>query len=143
MNTTKTTKLRSRTNYTGYLFITPFIIGFLIFVLYPAISTVAVSFTNATLMTKNAKFIGLDNYTRLFADGVFLRAVKNTWLIWILNFIPQIGVAMLLAVIFTNARLKIKGTGGWRAVFYLPNLMMPAAVAAFPWLIRLATPSPG
>ena len=59
-----------------------------------------------------------------------MRAIGNTWLLWILNFIPQIGIAMLLAVLFTNTRLKIKGVGGWRAIFYLPNLMMPAAVAA-------------
>ena len=70
------------------------------------------------------------NYTRLFADNVFLTAIKNTWLLWILNFIPQIGIAMLLSVWFTNARLRIRGVGVWRALFYLPNLLMPAAVAA-------------
>jgi multiple sugar transport system permease protein len=47
-----------------------------------------------------------------------------------LNFIPQIGIALLLSALFTNARLKIKAIGVWRAVFYLPNLLMPAAVAA-------------
>jgi cellobiose transport system permease protein len=124
------TKLSTRQNRTGYLFLAPFVIGFLLFGLYPVISTVTVSFTNATLMSKNAEFIGLDNYKRLFADGVFMRAIGNTWLLWILNFIPQIGIAMLLAILFTNTRLKVRGVGGWRAVFYLPNLMMPAAVAA-------------
>ncbi len=47
-----------------------------------------------------------------------------------LNFIPQIGIAMLLSVLFTSARLKIKAIGVWRAIFFLPNLLMPAAVAA-------------
>ena len=61
---------------------------------------------------------------------LFLTAIKNTWLLWILNFIPQIGIAMLLSVWFTNARLRIRGVGVWRALFYLPNLLMPAAVAA-------------
>jgi len=50
--------------------------------------------------------------------------------LWILNFIPQIGIAMLLSMWFTNARLRLKGVGLWRAMFFLPNLLMPAAVAA-------------
>jgi len=115
---------------TGYLFLTPFIIGFLFFGLYPVLNTIGLSFTDTTLMSKSSHFIGLDNFKRLFADDVFLKAVGNTWLIWILNFIPQIGFALLLSVIFTNARLNIKAQGVWRAVFYLPNLMMPAAVTA-------------
>jgi ABC-type sugar transport system permease subunit len=115
---------------TGYLFLMPFIIGFLAFGLYPVVNTLALSFTDTTLMSGTGHFIGLANFKRLFADVVFMRAVGNTWLIWILNFIPQIGMALLLSVIFTNARLKIKAIGVWRAIFYLPNLLMPAAVAA-------------
>ncbi len=115
---------------TGYLFIAPFIIGFLVFGIYPVLNTIGLSFTNTTLMSKTSEFIGLDNFKRLFADAVFIKAVGNTWLIWSLNFIPQIGFALLLSVMFTNARLNIKAKGIWRAVFYLPNLMMPAAVTA-------------
>jgi ABC-type sugar transport system permease subunit len=119
-----------RKKYTGYMFLAPFIIGFLIFGLYPVVNTIALSFTDTTLMSKSGHFIGLNNFNRLFADQVFLRAVGNTWLLWILNFIPQIGIALLLSVLFTNARLKIKAIGIWRAIFFLPNLLMPAAVAA-------------
>jgi ABC-type sugar transport system permease subunit len=116
--------------YTGYMFLAPFIIGFLAFGLYPVINTIALSFTDTTLMSKNSHFVGMANFKRLFADIVFVRAVGNTWLLWILNFIPQIGIALLLSVLFTNARLKIRGIGVWRAIFFLPNLLMPAAVAA-------------
>src|SRR4030042_4913174 len=116
--------------YTGYLFLAPFAIGFLIFGLYPVLNTIGLSFTNTTLMASANKFIWFDNFTKLFADNVFLRAVGNTWLIWLLNFIPQIGIALLLSVLFTSARLKIKAVGVWRAIFFLPHLLMPAAVAA-------------
>jgi ABC-type sugar transport system permease subunit len=119
-----------RKNLTGYFFLAPFIIGFLVFGLYPVINTLALSFTDTTLMSGHSHFIWLDNFKRLFADDVFLRAVGNTWLIWILNFIPQIGIALLLSVLFTSIRLKIKAVGLWRAIFFLPNLLMPAAVAA-------------
>lgn len=115
---------------TGYFFLAPFIIGFLVFGLYPVVNTLTLSFTDATLMSGKSHFIGLGNFQRLFADEVFMRAVRNTWLLWILNFLPQIGVALLLSVMFTNVRLKIKAVGVWRALFFLPNLLMPAAVAA-------------
>jgi len=124
------TLAKFRRNYYGFLFILPFVLAFLIFGLYPVYNTIALSFTNTTLMSSKAEFIGLKNFERLFADAVFLKAVGNTWLLWLLNFAPQIGIAMLLSVWFTNARLNIKGVGVWRALFFLPNLLMPAAVAS-------------
>jgi ABC-type sugar transport system permease subunit len=122
--------VKSKQNLTGYMFLAPFMIGFLIFGLYSVVNTFGLSFTDTTLMSKTSHFVGIDNFKRLFADEVFMRAVRNTWLIWILNFIPQIGIALLLSALFTNARLKIRSVGVWRAIFFLPNLLMPAAVAA-------------
>lgn len=122
--------VKLKKNSTGYLFITPFVIAFLLFGLYPVLHTFGLSFTDTTLMSKKSNFVGLANFQRLFADAVFLRAIGNTWLIWLMNFIPQIGIGLLLSVLFTNARLNIKAVGFWRAIFYLPNLLMPAAVAA-------------
>ncbi len=117
-------------NYYGYFFIAPFVIGFLLFGLYPVYNTISLSFTNTTLMKPNASFIGLQNFTRLFADDTFLTAVKNTWALWLMNFIPQIGIALLLSVWFTDTRLKIRGGGVWRMLFYMPNLLMASAIAA-------------
>lgn len=114
----------------GYFFILPFVIGFLIFGLYPVINTFYLSFTNTSLLVKEVKFIGLNNYKALFADKMFLTAIRNTWVLWLLNFIPQLGVALILSVWFTSNRLKIKGVGVWRLLYYLPNLLMPATVAA-------------
>lgn len=114
----------------GYLFVAPFIIGFLLFGLYPVYNTLSLSFTDATLMRADSNFIGLKNFDRLFHDKTFTTAVTNTWELWIMNFIPQIGIAMLLAVWFTDVRLKIKAGGVWRMLFYMPNLLMPAAIAA-------------
>jgi multiple sugar transport system permease protein len=115
----------------GYFFVAPFVIGFLIFGLYPVYNTVSLSFTDTTLMNaSSAKFIGLDNFKRLFADKMFITAITNTWQLWLMNFIPQLGIAMLLSIWFTSSRLKIKAVGIWRMIFFLPNLLMPAAVAA-------------
>ena len=122
--------VKFKRDHYGYIFIAPFIIAFLIFGLYPVYNTFYLSFTDTTLLGGDANFVGLTNFTRLFADNIFMKAVKNTWIIWILNFIPQIGIAMLLAVWFTSLRLRLKGVGVWRALFFLPNLLMPAAIAA-------------
>ena len=122
--------MTQKKNFYGYMFIAPFVIGFLVFGLYPIYNTFSLSFTDYTLMSRSGDFVGWKNFERLFADDFFVTAVKNTWLIWMLNFIPQIGVALLLSVWFTNTRLNLKGVGIWRALFFLPNLLMPAVVAS-------------
>lgn len=91
-------RLRIRKEHYGYFFIAPFIIGFLLFGLYPVYNTLSLSLTNTTLMKMDADFVGLQNFKRLFADKTFITAVKNTWELWLMNFIPQLGIAMLLAV---------------------------------------------
>ena len=114
----------------GYLFVAPFIIGFLVFGLYPVVNTIVLSFTDRTLMSSTYSFIGLRNFQNLFADSTFTTAITNTWALWLMNFLPQLGIAFLLAIWFTNNRLKLKGVGIWRMIFYMPNLMMASAVAA-------------
>ncbi len=122
--------MTQKKNFYGYMFIAPFVIGFLVFGLYPIYNTFSLSFTDYTLMARSGDFVGWKNFERLFADDFFVTAVKNTWLLWIVNFIPQIGIALLLSVWFTNTRLNLKGVGIWRALFFLPNLLMPAVVAS-------------
>jgi len=122
--------LKFKRDHYGYLFIAPFVIAFLIFGLYPVYNTFYLSFTDTTLMSSEATWVGLQNFERLFADDVFTTAVLNTWKIWLLNFVPQIGIALLLSIWFTNTRLKLRGVGAWRALYFLPNLLMPAAIAA-------------
>lgn len=116
-------------NYYGYIFTAPFIIVFLLFSFYPLIYTFYLSFTNMTMMSKTYKIIGFENFNKLFQDRYFVQSFINTWKIWLLNFIPQIGIAMLLAVWLTSIRLKIKFVGYWRTIFYLPNILMPATIS--------------
>ncbi|MBN1231349.1 MAG: sugar ABC transporter permease [Anaerolineales bacterium] len=123
-------QLKIKKDYYGYLFIAPFVIGFLIFSLYPVYNTFFLSFTNTTLLPRNQDWVGFDNFIKLPKDPLFLKAIKNTWTLWLVNFIPQMGIALLISTWFTSTRLKIKGVGVWRALFYLPNLLMPAAIAA-------------
>lgn len=116
-------------NHYGYIFTAPFIIAFLMFGLYPIIYTFYLSFTDATLMKRTFEVVGFENFVTLFSDKFFLRSIGNTWLIWAFNFVPQIGIALLLSVWFTNVRLRLKLVGIWKSIFYLPNIIMPATIA--------------
>lgn len=118
-------------NRNGYYYIAPFVIVFLTFSIYPIILTFYYSLTNYTGMggLKNADFVLFDNYKRLFTDSFFYEAFGNTLKIWGLNFFVQITIALGLALLFTNIRLKMKGVGLFRALFYLPNIITVASVA--------------
>ena len=73
-------------------------------------------------------FIGLENYKSLFESDLFKYA-GNTLLLWLIGFIPQIVIALLLANWFTDMRLKIRGKQFFKVVIYLPNLIMASAFA--------------
>lgn len=115
-------------NKFGYLFIIPFLIIFIVFSIYPIIRTLYLSFTNFNGFSE-AKFIGIENYTRVMSDKLFWSAFVSTLKIWGINIVLQLGVAFLLTIIFSDIKYKIKGLSLFRAVFYLPGLMATASVA--------------
>jgi len=119
----------ARTNRWGYVFVAPFIIVFCLFNLYPTIYTFMLGFTDLRGLTPNFKFIGFENFTKLISDPYFWGALRNTFIIWGYNFVPQLGLALVLAVWLSDTRLNLLGKGPFRAMIYLPNLLMAAAVA--------------
>lgn len=126
---------RKRVSYAkyGYLFCIPFVIAFLIFSLYPIIYTMLIGFTDLKgLGTTNIHFLKDDifkNFKTILGNNSFQTAFGNTWKMWIINFIPQIVLALILAAWFTDTRSKIKGQGFFKVVFYLPNIITAATVA--------------
>jgi len=119
----------ARTNRYGYLFVAPFVIVFCIFNLWPTVNTFILAFFNARMDRFTQEFIGLDNFKRLITDQYFWGALKNTFIIWGFNFIPQLGIALLFAIYLSDTRLNLAGRGLFRAVVYLPNLLTAASVA--------------
>ena len=113
----------------GYLFTLPFIIVFLIFNFWPTIYTFVLSFGNMRGFMKNFSFVGLANFGKLVSDRYFWGAVGNTFIIWGLNFAPQLGIALILAIWLTDVKLNLHGKNLFRALFYLPNLLMATSVA--------------
>ena len=115
----------------GYIFIIPFFAAFLIFQLIPLVETIYYSFFEyfrSGLKIIGPNFVGLANYKALFG-GKFLKYLGNTTLLWIIGFIPQIVVSLILAAWFTDVRLKIHGKQFFKVVIYMPNLIMASAFA--------------
>ena len=95
----------------GYIFIAPFFLIFAVFQLIPLGSTIYYSFFEyyrSGLKIIGPTFVGLKNYITLFATDL-PKYFGNTLLLWIIGFIPQIAISLLLAAWFTDLRLKLKG----------------------------------
>ena len=115
----------------GYIFILPFFLSYAIFSLIPLADTVRNSFYEYYafgLKTVGPNWTGLSNYTSLLSSDL-PKYAWNTFVMWILGFVPQIIVALVLASWFTDARLKIRGKQFFKVVIYLPNLIMASAFA--------------
>lgn len=116
----------------GYIFIAPFFIVFIIFQLIPLLSTFYNSFFEnyrVGLQQVGPNFVGFNNYATVISNGDLPKFALNTAVIWIIGFIPQILVSMLLAVWFTSYRLKLKCQPFFKTVMYMPNLIMASAFA--------------
>jgi len=119
----------------GYIFIAPFFITYAIFTLYPQMLTIYNSFFEnyrSGLRQVGPNFVGMENYIKLFtpdANGTIdiLKYAGNTLVLWIGGAVPQILVALLLAIFFTSYRLNLKGQQFFKAVIYMPNLIMASA----------------
>ena len=119
----------------GVYFITPFFITFLIFQFYPLIYTFFRSFIYEEKKGRNAvtEVFGLGNYTNYVfgagGGGEVWHAIAVTVVMWLLNFIPQILLSLLLAAWFTDIRCKLKGMGAYKVIMYMPNIITAATIA--------------
>ena len=115
----------------GYLFILPFFITYFIFSLIPMIDTVRYSFFEyyrSGIKEIGPNFIGLENYISLLQSDM-VKYGENTLILWLIGFVQQIVIALILAAWFTDVRLKIRGKQFFKVVIYLPNLIMASAFA--------------
>ncbi|MCR4706508.1 MAG: sugar ABC transporter permease [Clostridiales bacterium] len=130
-------KKKSTINYDryGYIFIAPFFIVFCIFQLYPIFFTFKTSMTDAVGWQKilNNSFVGFRNYGVLFSSNevsrLFWESFGNTIIIWLFNFVPQIGMALILASWFTDTHLNLRGQGAFKVLIYMPNIITAATIA--------------
>lgn len=113
----------------AYLFLLPAYIPFLIFVVYPLLNGIRLSFYEATL--KGQTFIGLDNYRRLLEDEAFLRGLKNT-IFFVVGVVPAaLFLALFIAVMVFPLRKNVQSF--FRLAFYLP-VVASGVILSMVWL---------
>ncbi len=124
-------------NKWGYIFLVPFIVVYVTFQLVPLFNTIYWSFFEYYrdgMAVIGPNVVGLRNYIELFqnADPAvpnLLDYTLNTLIMWIMGFIPQIVVSLLLGSWFSDNRLRLKCQAFFKTVIYLPNLIMASAMA--------------
>ena len=117
----------------GYFFIAPFFLIYLVFQAYPLLNTIYLAFQKYMITGTNKvvgpTFVGLANFKNVLVKGSTLQAFENTAVMWLINFIPQILLALLLAKWFTDTRLKIRGQGAFKVMIYMPNIITAASIS--------------
>ncbi len=118
-------------NKWGYIFLIPFVTVYLVFQLIPLVSTVYNSFFEnyrSGLTQIGPNFIWFENYKAVFGNPDIWMYAKNTLIMWVMGFVPQIIVSLLLGAWFSDPSLRLKGQRFFKTVIYLPTLIMISAI---------------
>lgn len=118
----------------GLLFISPFLVGFAVFTVYPVLASLYYSFCKYDLL-RPPEFVGLANFQKLLEDPLFLKGLWNT-LLYTVFAVPVTMVTALLLAFLLN--LKLRGQALYRTVFFLPSIV-PVVASSVLWLWLLNT----
>lgn len=117
-------------NLTAYLFLGPWLIGFVVFTLGPVLASLYLSFTKFDLLTAPV-WIGAENYVRMFTgDYRFYQALKVTFTYLLFEVPLKLAFALLIATMLDKA---VRGGGIYRALFYIPSLLGGSVAIAVLW----------
>jgi multiple sugar transport system permease protein len=130
----RTLTRNQRRTLTFYLFVSPWLIGFVLLGIFPLLVGLLTSLTNYDgLNLATLKFVGLDNYARAFEDRDVSFSIVRTMLWGLANLPLWLVLSFLLALILNQ---DVKGRGLFRTIFYLPSLI-PITAAVTAWRIIL------
>jgi len=108
----------------AWLFISPWVVGFLVFTLYPLIYTGYLSLTDYDVIN-DPRFVGLDNFRALLSDDKVILALRNTAVFAVMSVPVKIVLSFFLAVLLNRAG---RATGFFRTAFFLPKMTPPVAI---------------
>ncbi len=121
--------LARREAITFYILITPWFLGFLIFLAYPMLRSLYLSFTSYNLLSP-PEWVGLRNFERILNDARFWQSLKVT-LLYAFGSVPGgTLIALALAMVLSQ---KLRGVNMWRTIFFIPSILSSIAVAVL-WL---------
>ena len=122
-------KNHAESNLAGYLFISPWLAGFLFLTLWPMAQSLYYTFTDFSLLSA-PQWIGLQNFQEIAHDRFFYNSLKVTFT-YVLTSVPaKLGFALLVAMLLNQ---KIKGIGFYRTIIYLPSLIGGSIAVAVLW----------
>nr|WP_295774896.1 sugar ABC transporter permease [Rhodoferax sp.] len=114
----------------GFLFVLPFVLGVLLFKLFPFVMSFGLSFTQYDLMDP-PQFVGLENYRELaYSDPLFRKSLGVTLLFAVLAVPLRVGFALFIAHVLN---FKLRGINFFRAAFYLPSILGGSIAVAVLW----------
>jgi len=124
-------RLLEHDNVVGYVYLSPFILGFLIFTLYPILSSFYYSFTGYNLM-ESPNWIGLENYRTMFLDDEkLIKSLKVTFTYVFASVPLRLGFALFVALLLYRT---VSGAGFYRAAYYLPSLIGGSVAVSIMWI---------
>ena len=119
----------------GYLYILPWVIGFLVFQLYPFVASFVYSFTDFSIL-KPMKFVGINNYVRMFTgDRLFWQSLKATF-IYVLMAVPGKLIFALFIAMLLN--MKLQFINFYRTIYYLPSILGGSVAVSILWKFLFA-----
>ncbi|WP_105616866.1 carbohydrate ABC transporter permease [Vallitalea okinawensis] len=117
----------------GYIMVAPTMLGLLILNLWPLMQSFWLSL-NKNLGFNNYKYIGSDNYIKMFSDSTIWQAIGNTLVFTIITVPLAVFISLILASLVNS---KIKGKGIYRTIYFLPMVVAPAAIAmVWKWMFN-------
>lgn len=116
---------RAHEELLAYVFISPWVIGFLVFTAGSMVFSLGLSFYKTDLLTP-ARFIGLQNFSHLVHDPLFWKSLRVTFEYTILSVPLNTAIALIIAILLNQ---RVRFLGFWRTAYYLPALVSGVAVA--------------
>ncbi len=113
----------------GIWFVLPFLLVYAAFVLWPLLYGLGMSFFDTSLVRAESRFVGFDNYVRLFADSEVWRTLGITFVFTIGSTIPLVVIALVMALLVQTG---VRGQWFWRFVYFAPFLL-PVATVVLIW----------
>lgn len=114
----------------GIIYILPWLIGYVLFRIYPFGSSLVHSFTDFSLFENEVNFIGLDNYNIIFNDEKILYSLGRTFVYVLLTVPMKLIFSLLIAYILSSG---IRGIGIFRTIYYIPSILGSSVAVAVLW----------
>ncbi|CAL9283228.1 Melibiose_raffinose_stachyose import permease protein MelD [Streptomyces sp. SudanB135_2055] len=113
----------------GLLFVLPFLLVFGLFMVWPIVQGLWMSFTDSSLALRDTRFVGFDNYTEAFGDPDVWSSLGNTVFFTVVSSVPLVLIALAMALLVHSG---LAGQWAWRLSFFAPYLL-PVTVVTMIW----------